>query len=295
MSFVKLALQLAFWYAMAFFVPKLLAPFVGIQTANYIYWGFIVVYIAGAYILGKIASKQGHRNTEILPVSDDMPARVREIHDELVTRGLTQIGVIEHKPLIILPGTIAYVYSNKGRNVFAYAYKKGDIKLTLSCSFPDGFDVSTDYPKGIPGATKKIVRRVVKSSVYTALDFHLHHVKQHIAEHGRPKQFTSLRELFDWEDRQELSVDNFSRASKQSGKIWLRVLLAMIIAPILGGLLLVPVVIYFLFQGYEDLPAFFNILVGIVSIGSIILGLLWAYRPLYKPETVEERKKKEFA
>lgn len=296
MSFVKLALQLAFWYAMAFFVPKLLAPFVGIQTANYIYWGFIVVYISGAYILGKIASKQGHRNSKILPVTGDIPKSLYKIVTELEELSFTQIGVIKYKPMFGLLGTqVVYTYLNPSRNIFAYAKTNEGAHVIFSCYFPDGFDVSTNFPIGLPVDSDKLIRRIVKSSIQAALDFHKHHAKKRIATHGKPKQFTNIQEMLDWEDQHQLAVEEHKSANKVGKKIWLRLIAAMIIAPILGGLLLVPVVIYFLVQGYEQLPAFFNTLIGVVSFGSLIVGLLWAYRPLYKPETVEERKKKEFA
>ena len=292
MSIKKVIMSLFIGGSAGIFVPLLLTPLVGSQAALFILFGGLIVYLSGTYILGRIQAKQGNRNSKILPPTNAVLKGLKTFDAELLLLGFKQVGVVERR--FLFQTNQSYFYMNHSQNIMAYTSTTGGTRVRFSSYLADGFDVSTDYPIGTSDESRKIVHRVVKSSLGEALDYHKHHVNQRIAEHGASKQFPSIQDVLDWEDHQALSLDSYNSQLKLSGKIWLRMLVAFILASVATAIVMITIFIGFIIAGYEEAPPLGSIL-GIINIIFVIIGLIWSAKPLYKPETVEDRKKKEFA
>lgn len=292
MSFLHLAGWLIFWYVAGAVVPQLLTPIVGEQNANIIFFGGIALWLTWSFVGSFFRGKNIYKNMRILPRTSDIPEDLQTYAHELQQLGFGQAGVYETK--LGRKTVHTYVYANRSRNIMAYIFPAlNGIKshVRFSCYLPDGFDVSTDYPYGQPSKSKKIILRVVKSSLQEAFEYHTHHVRQHIRAHGKPKAFTSLQELLNWESNQAYGTDSAKTELKRTATLWIRIVISIVAGFVVNIAAIIALVGYNTLVGQPG-TTHLSLMMVILGILTPIVGLLWAFKPLYSPETVESRKKR---
>lgn len=254
------------------------------------------IYVIFLRVLGRRQAKQGNKNAEIFPKTDDIPDELKENDKQLQSLGFVQMGTVTNRYRFKKVNT--FVYCNASKNIIAYQAKNNSSRVAFSSYLADGVVVVTEYPSGVAIESEKIIRRIVKSDLDTAIEYHTHHVRQQMPEHGIPQKFDTIRDILVWEDRHQIGVDNDKSSTKIMGNFYLRLLFAIFIfTPILSVISILGVDIVFMFFGvvYEDMPKVFDLITKVIIMASLIICILWAYRPLYKSETVEDRKKKELA
>ncbi len=266
----------------------LLRQFLDSQTASIIFILGFIVFLIGLSLLGWFRSARRNQ-VKILPQADVIPEELRDTDSLLSSLGFKHVNTAQHTK------SVAYMYWNDSQDIIVAIGKGKIIGVRFSTYFNDGFYVSTDYPAGAKSETKKILRHVVKSSIEAAFDYHQQQVQQHISIHGQPKPLASIREMIDWEDENKIRVDLHKTNVKFSLKVLSRYVLAWAVTHIIWYTSMVVLQFGYGYFGYTELPSYHGLVSNLIYIGVLILLGAWAYRPMYKPETVEDRKKKEFA
>jgi hypothetical protein len=268
--------------------PRLAGSIFGEGNAFLIVFGAIALWGVASFLIDRYNARNGHKNTDISPPPESLPKHLQELGANLSKLGFRPVATVTAKQLF--KQHKLFTYTNRSRNIFAYLRPEEGGYVTFSCYLRDGLDISTNYKQGVPMESEKLIIKVVKTSLSAALDFHKHHVRNQARQHGPPKQFKNYREVLDWETEQEYNIAVHQEATKLNINIWLRLALAaFLIIPVIGVGLTVLMVLVTNFLGI--IPPYRVIIPGI-SILSIVLALVWVYRPLYAPETVESRKKK---
>lgn len=265
------------------FGVRILERFVDPSIAEWFPFILMIVIWIGGFFLSRKSSSNIVR--EILPPSTPIPEDLQRFHDELLSLGFKLVG--EMKLKYFFKKQNQWVYFNEDQSIVAYTHNYTWARIWFSSYFEDGFDVTTYHEHGEDSESKKFARRVVKTGVSAALDFHMHHSNQHKAQHGHLMQFTDLKQHVDWTVQQQYEKEESKDYIKQIG----RVILSLLVMLILTVIISIPVlIIYALTFGLEaDNPPMF--LIWPIVIISGILSYLWAMRPVFWPKTVESRKK----
>lgn len=232
-------------------------------------------------------------NRSALAPTDTLPDYFQKFDQELRELGFTQFGRISLGRTVFGKFGEWYAYTNASQSTMAYLtpFFSKKVVVTISTYFPDGFDVSTDHPGtfGTPRKTRKIIRYNVKTSVEAAVAYHEHRIGEFIEEHGKPKQFQTLQSIIDWENEQKYITDMNWASVKSLGKFFLRLVLNFFLINILAFVLLFVFTSIFPALGIEQFDV---ILFYITIMPFLVIGYtIWTSRP----ESVEERKKKEMA
>lgn len=293
MSSGKVLLYVIIWGLVGWVASEILVYIFGEQTGSIIFWGLLVLCVVGSFIYDRHwASKSFADKADLSPPPDELPSHIQEQAAELEAMGFRPVVMLQVKKLF--ENNKVFVYVNRTRNIFAYLRPEYGGFTSFSCYLDDGMDITTHYKRGRAMDSDNLISRVVETSLSATLDYHKHHVHQQAKQHGRPKKFKNYREVMTWEDAQQYNVSSNKEATKQSARIWLRLVLGIFLLwPFLSivqalllvwGLFLIGILPIDLLYS-----SFFIPMIGILS---FLMTMAWVYRPLYKPETVEGRKKK---
>lgn len=288
MSLRRFLIRGGIGFVISILIITLLNIFLDSQTANIIFIVGMIIYFIGASLLGWYRSARRNQ-TKILPLVDDMPEAIKQTDSILSSLGFQQVCKAKHKK------NETYMYWNDSQDIMVALAKGDKVGARFSTYLKDGFYVSTDYPIGTKSETKKIFRHVVKSSIEAAFDYHQQQVQRHIPDYGEPTHFESIQDMINWEDQNNIRLDVHKTNIKFSIKVLVRYIIAVIVTHIVWYSIMVAIQFSFNYFGYTQLPINFGLLSNIIYIITLVICGAWAYRPMYKPETVEDRKKKEFA
>ncbi|MEM9953389.1 MAG: hypothetical protein AAF846_17410 [Chloroflexota bacterium] len=276
----------------AILAPPILFYLIGIGTHSIILLILGFVLIAHISFFGYMfyVSQRGNLDAEVKPSPNTLPESLREFDEKLLFLKFKQIGVFKRAKYLHRD---RYTYLSENQDVVVYAIdQRGSAQILLCCYLKSGMTVTTNYPFGAKAKSSKIISEVVKSSVEAAFDYHYHQVAQLKAEHGIPTRFNSLPEILDWEDNQRVLRASYNSGLKLFGILGIRLVIGFIVSQVLMILLFAIFNTAWQLNISEDLPVFYTTLINAVSLIFFIIVLVWAFRPLYSPETVEDRKKK---
>lgn len=292
MSVKKLLTLLGIVSFVIFVILALLITLFGWVAAYSILGIGFIIYIIFNYFVGRYQSKHLRENIKLLSPTPYIPQSLSEFDTKLSELGFCSFGVVRTQSFPFIKRN-RYVYISEDNTLLAIADPddRGTIKF---CSyFSDGY-VSTNFPAGIPGETKRSIVHVVSTSLEAAFDYHAHYIDQHEEVHGMPQKFHNLQQILDWELEQNLIDEVNQRRSGFDRRLLIRLVVSIIASPIVALLFVVPIIIFYLAQDLE--PPLFVIQIGLLLVPIVLIFTsIWAFKPVYKPETVEDRKKKEFA
>lgn len=263
-----------------FFVDYLTACL--ITTIGYI------VYLSSKLILGRIHATKPNP-AEILPPTENLPTSLIQYDLILSTLGFQQANTVTYKKYK------GYLYWNEAKNIIVNCSEAPDAMVRFNTYLADGFDIMTDFPFGIKLDTKKASRHIVKSNLEAAFDYHQHHIQKYMLQHGEPKQFQTIQAVIDWEDKNNIRLASYISNIQFFGKVLIRLIGGSIVTVILWLFFMEVVAFGMKYSGYLVMPPYFVLALKILAFISLIFCAIWAFRPMYKSETVEDRKKKEFA
>lgn len=228
------------------------------------------------------------------PFPDEVTEAAQDVEDTLLALGFKPFGGIEVSNANLPEPVLLRIYTNKAHNIMANIPVFSDGYVNFSTSYPDGYDVSTNYPYGEVRQTRKTISQTVDSSLETALDYHLHHSTQHIAEHGQPLSFESTVQLTEWEIQQNYMEDAVNANIRSSLQLNARLYFSIfILTPFFTALILLVLAIFDMFIDTIRLP--FVPTMNIVGLIVLIVVGTWAIRPPQASEPVDVRKKHDAA
>lgn len=284
----KFIVQFIKRFAIYVILLLILGQFVGQNKANLLLVIAIFIHFLGETLMGYVRSNRPSI-TKVLPPTDNIPDALKEYDSALSSLDFVHVNTTMAKDFQ------SFIYWNDTQDIIVAFSGLVDTKVKFSTYLADGFYVATDYPMGVKREAKKISRHIVTSTLEAAFEYHQHHVQQQTLEHGVPKQFEAIEEIINWEDQNNLRRASHSSNVLSSVKFFLRYVVGVIVAFIIWYSAIIAIQFGLGYFGFVEMLTHINWISNVVLISSFIICGIWAFKPMYKPETVEDRKKKEFA
>jgi hypothetical protein len=219
----------------------------------------------------------------------DIPAKYKLFESELLALGF-ELDCLLVLTYIFLP-TKQWVYRNREEHVEAYI-NEATGRLWFSSYFEKRFDVTTRFQHGEVMDNKKLVSRIVKTSITAAFDYHLQHRQEYIQQYGAILLFERAEQQLEWEFQQNLNKEMRREAVISSVKGLGRLALAALVLFIAYVLLSIPLLLYLhntMPEQVESVGELWSQWYGMIG---MIGAAVYATWPAFFPKTVEDRKGK---